>query len=141
MRITRRPSGGRGEYEISEPSPEGITAKDLRGREIILELPDGWRIRTGLWLSHQGQKPRLRILNPGHGIHIARQLSAALMLPNPVREKGALGAGEPIMQRGRYFLEHVLQRIAGTVAELTQADLPLRRCDWKQNQTRLGRPE
>ena len=34
-----------------------------------------------------------------------------------------------------------LQRSSGTVAELTQADLPLRRCDWKQNQTCLGLPE
>lgn len=130
MRITRRPSGGRGEYEISEASPEGITPNDLLGREIILELPDGWCVRTGLRLTDQGKKRRLRIIHRSRDIHVARQLAAALLLPEPVRYAAALGAGEPVMQRGRYFVEHVLieraELMGGDSAVLKVGNLILR---------------
>jgi hypothetical protein len=36
MRISRRSSGGRGEYEISESTPEGVTPTDLLEHRLIL---------------------------------------------------------------------------------------------------------
>lgn len=108
MRITRRTSGGRGEYEISEPTVGGVTPNDLVGRTIILELPNGQRLQTGTRLTAQGGKRRLRrtASDPQH-MQIPRQLAAALLLPEPIRADEALGAGEPVIQRGRYAFDHI----------------------------------
>jgi putative restriction endonuclease len=105
MRITRRTSGGRGEYEISEDSPEGITPWDLMDKEIILELSDDWRIETGIFLSSQGGKRRLRRTerNPSF-IQIQRQIAAALMLPAPVRSNSGIG----VEFGGNYAIDHII---------------------------------
>jgi hypothetical protein len=41
MRISRRSSGGRGEYEISESTPEGVTPTDLLEHRLILDFGGG----------------------------------------------------------------------------------------------------
>jgi putative restriction endonuclease len=105
MRISRRTSGGRGEYEVSEFTG-GITAQDLFGRRIILDFGNGWRIDTNLYLSPQGKKRRLRRFSKT-GMQVQRQLAAALMLPHPVRADEPLGAGVPVARADRYAIEHI----------------------------------
>lgn len=106
MRITRRTSGGRGEYEISEESPEGYSPGDLLDRQIILAFPGGWQVNTALVLAAQGGKRRLR--RAGAQIQVQRQIAAALLLPMPVRADEALGAGAPVVQSDRYAIDHIL---------------------------------
>lgn len=120
MRITRRTSGGRGEYEISEATPRGVTPNDLLGRSIILELPNGWRINSGTELTAQGGKRRLRLTSQqATQMQVQRQVAAALMLPEPVRADEAFGVGEPVLQTGRYAIDHILIREAELVGNST----------------------
>jgi putative restriction endonuclease len=104
MRISRRTSGGRGEYEISG-SLNGIRTSDLIGHTLSLQLPGRLLIHTRVWLIRQGGKPRLRM--KGADIQIQKQLAAAFLMPDPARQTAALGAGEPVMQDGAYAIEHI----------------------------------
>jgi hypothetical protein len=105
MRISRRTSGGRGEYEISEPAPNGLSPTDLLLRRIFLIFADDWVVDTGVHLTPQGGKRRLRMIDAT--IHLHRQVAAALMMPRAVRADSALGRGMPIMQADRYAIEHI----------------------------------
>jgi putative restriction endonuclease len=108
MRITRRTSGGRGEYEVSEPSASGLRPSDLQHKQLIIDLGQGIVIPTSTTVSMQGGKPRLRILNPTQGsIHLHRQVAAALMMPHPAREDTVLAGGLPIMRSNQYAIEHI----------------------------------
>jgi hypothetical protein len=69
MRITKRSSGGRGEYEISE-NHLGVTPVHILDHQIILNLGDGLAIATGVRLLLRHGKRRLRISPqsfPGQG--------------------------------------------------------------------------
>ncbi len=116
MRISRRTSGGRGEYEISESAPNGLTPRDLFQRRIFLVLNDNWIVDTGIQLTNQGGKRRLRRLDAD--IQLQRQVAAALMMPHSVRADAPLGRGMPILQANRYAIEH----IEISAAELVGAD-------------------
>jgi putative restriction endonuclease len=106
MRISRRTSGGRGEYEISEVARSGLGPADLQGRRLFLDLGNGIVFDTATTLRIQGGKPRLRMME-GCEIHLHLQLAAALLMPHPVREDSALGSGAPVLQRNRYAIEHI----------------------------------
>ena len=54
MRISRRSSGGRGEYEISENTPHGITPTDLLNHRLILDFGGGLVVDTNSELRRQG---------------------------------------------------------------------------------------
>ena len=105
MRISRRTSGGRGEYEISEDWEE-ITPHDLVGRPITIDFSDGFYLDTNTELREQGGKLRLRRLNT-NGMQIPRQVAAALLMPHPVRADYSLGTGSPVMKRNQYAINHM----------------------------------
>jgi len=106
MRITRRTSGGRGEYEISERTAEGISPSDIIDRRLFLHLGQRIQFDTGTILRHAQGKFRIR-LEPGTEIHLHRQLVACLMLPEAIRANEKLGTGAPVIQRGRYAIQHI----------------------------------
>ncbi len=107
MRITKRSSGGRGEYEISETFGS-MTPRDVLGRSLVLDLGEGLHIPTGVLLLDRNGKRRLRI-DPSSGaeIHVHRQLAAALLMPYPARGETAWGTGEPIMESDRYGIGNI----------------------------------
>lgn len=105
MRITRRTSGGRGEYEVSEQYHD-ITPSDMFGRRILIDVGEGIRIDTGVQTKESGGKPRLRLVDP-KGIQLPRQLAVALLMPRPQRTRGSLGRGKPIMKSDRYAVENI----------------------------------
>ncbi len=106
MRINRRTSGGRGEYEISGPYRPGVTSSSFSGRRFVLNLGADIQIDTRTTLAVQGGKPRLRMM-PGCDIQLHLQLAAALLMPHPVREDKVLGGGAPVLQRNRYAIEQI----------------------------------
>jgi hypothetical protein len=107
MRITKRSSGGRGEYEISE-SFGSLTPRDLINRTIVLDLGSGIEIVTGVRLLLKNGKLRLRIDEAAEcEIHLHRQLAAALMLPYPAREESSWGSDTPVMQSELYGIENI----------------------------------
>ncbi len=116
MRISRRTSGGRGEYEISEIAPNGLTPRDLFGRRIFLVFGAEWVLDSGVQFTNQGGKRRLRLLDAEMQLH--RQVAAALMMPHSVRADAPLGRGMPVLQADRYAIEH----IEVPVAELVGTD-------------------
>jgi putative restriction endonuclease len=130
MRISRRTSGGRGEYEISEETTGGLRPADLVGLRLQLDFGDGWLVDTATILVMQGGKPRIRrVQRSPRYIQLARQLTAALMMPHPARQDEALGAGLPIMRTGRYAVEHVMLgdvQIARPIARLIVDEVLLR---------------
>jgi len=122
MRISRRTSGGRGEYEISEATPEGITPHDITDCRLILNLGRSITIDTATELRHAQGKFRLRMLDEAQ-IHLHRQLVAALLMPEAVRADRPLGAGSPVLQKGRYTVEHI--QITRAVREGNRASLDI----------------
>ena len=108
MRISRRPSGGRGEYELNGILPDGTRPRDLENHNITLEIPCRLLIHTQVRVKIQGGKPRLRrIARIGRLIQVQKQIAAVYVMPDPAREMEVLGAGEPVMQEGAYAIEHI----------------------------------
>ena len=127
MRISRRSSGGRGEYEISE-SAHGVTPTDLLNRRLILDFGGGIVVDTNSALRHQGGKFRVRLLATT-GMHPHRQAAAALMMPQTIREDKHWGRGAPVMRTGQYSLDHIqIERanVTAAAARLEVGDLVLR---------------
>ena len=144
MRITRRPSGGRGEYEISENTPIGLTPTKLLGCRLIFDFGGGTSVNTDSTLRRQGGKNRVRLLT-SDGIHPHRQLAAVLMMPKPIREDVQWGRGAPVMRTGQYSIEHIhIERatVRGRSARLKVGDLELRNATYSAERltltTRLG---
>ncbi len=140
MRISRRPSGGRGEYEISENTAEGVTPTDLLDRRLVLDLGDGLSVDTSSSLRHQGGKFRIRLLDGGT-IHPHRQVAAILLMPYPVREDVKWGRGAPVMRSGQYAVEHITlehANLAGAVAHLKVGDLTLRNATYTAEELKLA---
>lgn len=107
--IRKQPSGGRGEYEIV--GKHGDTgAGDLLGYELVLDTPLGVK-RSGIRLGHQGQKLRLRLIEP-NGIQIQRQLAAGLMMPPSTRSENSISAALPVLLKDRYILDARIELIA-----------------------------
>lgn len=104
MRISRRPSGGRGEYELAG-TLRGIRARQLADHYLNLELPGNLLIPTRIRVVEQGGKLRLRMR--GADIQIQRQITAAFLMPDSQREFGVLGAGEPVILEAAYAVEHI----------------------------------
>jgi putative restriction endonuclease len=105
MQISRRTSGGRGEYEITGTAANGLRAAELENFLLTLEFPNGILIHTRVRVVKQGGKLRLRMADAD--IQAQKQLAAVFMMPDPSRQTTALGAGEPVMQEGAYAIEHI----------------------------------
>ncbi|MEP7010911.1 MAG: HNH endonuclease [Acidobacteriota bacterium] len=70
-------------------------------------MTDDWTVDTGLIVKRQGGKLRLR-RGENAQMQVARQLAAALMLPEPVRSDASKGVGAPVLQKNRYVVEHIV---------------------------------
>jgi hypothetical protein len=105
MYLMKRPSGGRGEYEIAEAFGEAMP-HDLLNRELRL-VSGRWGARpTGIVLRDQGGKPRLRIDQTG-AVHVHRQIAATVLLPKSTRDEATLVGGFPIVFLNRYVLRRI----------------------------------
>lgn len=129
MRISRRPSGGRGEYEISE-DVGAVTPRTLLDRRLLLRIGDHV-FDTGTVLRLQGGKRRLRRAERKKGLmQVPRQVAAVLLMPMPVRAEEALGSGQPILKSERYAIEHIaiddVDLVGDDGAILTAGEITLR---------------
>ena len=104
MRISKRPSGGRGEYEIARPSPGELRPTELLNRYMQLQF-GSQTIKTGLALLRQGGKNRLR--SPEEEAFVQVQTAIMLMLPQPQRDEKVLLPGLPVLQNERYIIKHL----------------------------------
>lgn len=93
MRIALRTSGGRGEYEVAG-SQKAITVSDVVGRHLVMELIPAQRMNTNNLVQHAQGKPRIRLQDPHTDRHLYRLISAALLLPRPIREIGITPGGK-----------------------------------------------
>ncbi|MDD4891165.1 MAG: HNH endonuclease [Phycisphaerae bacterium] len=107
MRVTYQPSGGRGEYEISETTADGLTPTDLVDHRLIFQLAPDIRIDTDTFLRHIQGKFRIRLKVKNRGIQLQRQLAAALLMPAAVRSGERIGSGLPVMLSRRYIVAHI----------------------------------
>jgi hypothetical protein len=95
MRIVLRTSGGRGEYEIAG-SHYGISREDLYDHWFVVELLPGIKLESDNVLRLKSGKPRIRLerrLGDGKAPHLYLTLSAALLLPKPIREISTIEDG------------------------------------------------
>src|SRR4051812_17676432 len=107
MRISFERSGGRGEYEFrTDDGP--VHASEIQERELILSLPQGWLLKTGLKIRLDNGKWRLRNIQKDKRMLIQRQLAAALMLPKPKRSFESLNETLMIIQRDQYVLDDIM---------------------------------
>ncbi|NCD17436.1 MAG: hypothetical protein EOL91_09015 [Actinobacteria bacterium] len=105
LRITKRPSGGRGEYEfVGSDGP--FRATDMYNHAVILDTPFGEK-ETQVFASVQGGKNRARLLNPvdRSNPHIAPLLAALLMMPAPTREESAISRALPVVLDHGYIMD------------------------------------
>jgi putative restriction endonuclease len=106
MQIHKRPSNGRGEYEIAG-SLGGFTTTDLLDKLLIIDTQSLFgKLPTNVVLKSQGGKPRLRRAN-SIGIHIQRQIEALLLMPKSTRDERQLLGGQPIVIADRYVLRRI----------------------------------
>lgn len=103
MYAMKRPSAGRGEYEIAEEH-NGINPHDLVEHNLVLDCHPYEQRPTGIRLIEQGGKLRLRIAGEPGVIHLHRQVQALLMLPKPIRDETRLAGGRPVVMENRYVL-------------------------------------
>ncbi len=106
MKIHKRSSNGRGEYELAG-AVDGYTTTMLVEKQLVIDAgPELGKIPTNIALKKQGGKPRLRRLS-NTGIHIQRQLEALLLMPKSIREESQLLGGQPVIIAERYILSSV----------------------------------
>lgn len=106
MYLQKRPSGGRGEYEIAG-SFGGYDVRDLLNYNLLLDVSSYGTRPTGVRVIAQGGKPRLRLTGDPPGIHLHRQVQAILLLPKPTRDESSVGNGTPVMREGEYVLRRM----------------------------------
>ncbi len=106
MRISKQSSGGRGEYEIAETAPNGLTPQDLFDKDLHLKLGDSV-INTRVHLSNSQGKRRLRLSPPANHPHVHTQVANALMMPAPIRDELEVLGGQPVLQHKGYILKHI----------------------------------
>jgi putative restriction endonuclease len=127
MYIMKRPSRGRGEYELAEPFNQ-LTPHDLTGKNLLILYGRYGVHPTGVYASNQGGKHRLRLHNERRDIHIPRQIQAALLFPKAIRDEDRLPGGQPTIMEERYLVRRIhLDDIAivGDDAELKVGKLEL----------------
>ena len=106
MKIHKRSSNGRGEYELAG-AVDGYSITMLVEKQLVIDAgPELGKIPTNIALKKQGGKPRLRRLS-NTGIHIQRQLEALLLMPKSIREESQLLGGQPVVIAERYILSSV----------------------------------
>jgi len=106
MRITFQPSGGRGEYEVSDFAPNGLKPSDLLGLFVQLSIGE-IVLYTGVQLTKDQGKYRLRVVPRGSHPQVQIQLADALMLPRPVRQENLMGSGELVLQNDSYIIKNI----------------------------------
>jgi hypothetical protein len=106
VKIARRSSGGRGEYELAGEL-EGIRPADIFDVELVVGI--GWlELETNVVVRDQGGKPRLRRVNSsGSYIQIPRQVAALLLMPASVREDVAMQSGLPVLREDAYAIDEI----------------------------------
>ena len=138
LSIHKRPSGGRGEYELVGRDPRGqVSAADLDGAALILETPFGTKnsnVRVG---THNG-KLRLRLISPGVAPHLALQVPAMLLMPESIRDETKISRALPVLLQKRYVLDIGLEflRWEGTSAAVRPTQLTARSGDIGNTRTR-----
>lgn len=106
MKIHKRSSNGRGEYELAG-AVDGYSTTMLLEKQLVIDAgAELGEIPTNIALKKQGGKPRLRRLS-NTGIHIQRQLEALLLMPKSIREESQLLGGQPVIIAERYILSSV----------------------------------
>ena len=106
MKIARRSSGGRGEYELAGELG-GVRPADVYDVELVVRI--GWlELSTNVVVRDQGGKPRLRRIDPASSfVQIPRQVAALLLMPASVREDVAMQSGFPILREDGYAMDEI----------------------------------
>ncbi|MGH2497697.1 MAG: hypothetical protein ACRDIV_23590 [Ktedonobacteraceae bacterium] len=106
MRITFQPSGGRGEYELSDYAPNGLMPSDLLGLSIQLRIGE-FDFHTGIKLTKDQGKYRLRVYPKGAHPQVQIQLANILLMPHSIREEPQMGGGELVLQNNSYIIKNI----------------------------------
>ena len=105
MNITLRPSGGRGEYELAG-THGAIHIADIYDRNLFIEVLPNVRINAYSRCVLRDGKPRIRLVPKGRDAHPSPLIAAAMMLPQPRRERHETH-GENLLQRKNYVLQNI----------------------------------
>lgn len=105
MKIVKRPSRGRGEYELAGTSGQHH-ASALVGRRIYLDV-DGVALDSGNQIRDLDGKIRIRIAGglAGQVGQLTPSLAAYFLLPEPTRVDQKLYDGLPVIREKKYILD------------------------------------
>lgn len=101
--IMKRPSRGRGEYELSG-SAGGLSPSDLENHQLAWDTPFGVKL-SSVVLRLQGGKYRFRMAGGVRGTHVHSQVAALAMLPPPIRDESLLAHDGPVLMQNRFVLD------------------------------------
>lgn len=102
LAIHWRPSGGRGEYELTGIDLDSnVRARELVGFAIEIATPFGIK-QSNTYISASSGKLRLRLVSQVRGGHLPSRLAAMLLLPDVVRDERKLSRSLPVVLAKRY---------------------------------------
>lgn len=105
MNLTLRPSGGRGEYELSG-SQGSLHVADVLGLPLLIEILPGTEINAHAQCNRKDGKPRIRLDKSVKNSHPSSLIAAALLLPKPRREKH-LCRGKELLQWENFAVQTI----------------------------------
>ena len=105
MNIALRPSGGRGEYELAGRQGE-LHVHDLYGLPMSVEILPGVVINARSHCILSDGKPRIRQRQDYKNAHPASLIAAAMLLPQPRRER-AITHGAVLLQRREFVIQTI----------------------------------
>jgi hypothetical protein len=101
--IHKRPSGGRGEYELVGRQ-DAWTPADLWEKPFQIITRFGVK-ESNVYVGNQGGKRRFRRLDSSGPSHPQIQLAAMLMMPESTRDESHISGGLPVLIEKRYVLD------------------------------------
>ena len=105
VKIALRPSGGRGEYELTGRFGS-VAASDLFGLEILFDCTPEIEVSGRSRAERRHGKPRVRLDNT-QSKHAYLLLAAVLLLPKPKRELRATGTTGILVRRDGYSVTSI----------------------------------
>ena len=105
MNITLRPSGGRGEYELTGQHGD-LRVPDVVELPIFIEILPGMRVNAHSKCVMRDGKPRIRLDEKTRNAHPSSLIAAALMLPKPRRER-AEACGEQLLIKEHFVVQTI----------------------------------
>ena len=106
LKIALRPSGGRGEYELTGRQGD-VSVDDVLGRSMVFELSPDLVVDGHSAVQRAQGKPRIRLDDSNRHNHAYSVLAGVLLLPQPKRKLRETSSGPNFLYPGGYSITDI----------------------------------